>query len=544
MTTRRRDAVARAGLAVCLALGVSVPARAGAQDSTRARPAAQSQRIAWAHVTYLSGGSVYIDAGTLSGLHEGSRLEVMRDTVSVADLVVAYVASNRAACTVARATAPVVVGDSARFILATRAVAGTGSVLNESTADGRRTTARAARPLHGRLGIRYMTLDPGVASGVMRQPALDLRLDGQRLGGMPMGVTVDARAHRTRFVADSLGARNAAETRVYQAALLLQSAGVPAHLTVGRQFSTALSSIGIFDGVAADFDWKHWSTGLFAGTQPDPSDFGLASAIREYGGYAQLHGAANGGTVWNLTSGAIGSYAGREINREFLYLQGLLVTRRLSVFATQEIDYNRGWKTDAGEATTSPTSTYASARLTIVDWLSLDGGVDNRRNVRLYRDWLSPEQEFDDSFRRGIWGGASLSFTNHVQLGVDQRTNDGGPTGSTTSNTASVALLRLTPLQLGLRARETRYTGGVAAGTLQSGAFEFTLFSTLRLSVNGGLRDETRTDSVTPPGQLKWFGADADVGIGRSLFVFVSTYRETRASERLTQSYAAISWRF
>ncbi|MFP5354684.1 MAG: hypothetical protein ACLGIK_05945 [Gemmatimonadota bacterium] len=66
-------------------------------------------------MTYISGPSVYIDVGTRAGLHEGSRLQVMRGSSVIAELVVAYVSSSRASCTVSSSSAAVAVGDSARF---------------------------------------------------------------------------------------------------------------------------------------------------------------------------------------------------------------------------------------------------------------------------------------------------------------------------------------------------------------------------------------------------------------------------------------------
>ena len=37
--------------------------------------------------------------------------------------------------------------------------------------------------------------------------------------------------------------------------------------------------------------------------------------------------------------------------------------------------------------------------------VSLNAGWDSRRNVRLYRDLVSPATDFDDTYRQGYWGG-------------------------------------------------------------------------------------------------------------------------------------------
>ncbi len=46
-----------------------------------------------------------------------------------------------------------------------------------------------------------------------------------------------------------------------------------------------------------------------------------------------------------LTLAGIASYRKSEINREYLYLQGSWADPQWSLFASQELDLNRGWKT-------------------------------------------------------------------------------------------------------------------------------------------------------------------------------------------------------
>ena len=140
----------------------------------------------------------------------------------------------------------------------------------------------------------------------------------------------------------------------------------PGRITLRRQFATTLAPVGMFDGLAADYTWRH--------------------------------------------------------------------------------------TTDAESTTTTPTATFATARVSIGPALSLHAGYDNRRSVRLYRDFLSPEIEFDDSFRQGTWGGAQLSL-GHLLAGFDTRTSTGGSSGSSDSWTASAGLTRLTPLGAGVRRR-------------------------------------------------------------------------------------------
>ena len=134
-------------------------------------------------------------------------------------------------------------------------------------------------------------------------------------------------------------------------------------------------------------------------------------------------------------------------------------------------------------------------------------------------------------------------IAQHVQLAADVRSSDGGPAGPADSRSASLGLVHLTPLGLGLRARATKYSGQSVSGMLQSASIEASPVTALRVEVSGG----TRRDAVLGPTAqepLRWFGADADVALSRSLYFMLSTQYESRGAERARQSYTALSWRF
>ena len=526
----------RSRLVLALALGAVASTRQAAAQVA----SVDSTRVSWTTVTYLTGASVYLEAGTRAGLAAGSRVDVIRAGSTIAELVVEFVSSTRSSCRIVRSTAMPVIGDSARFVAAVaRPAVVAGTAPNVSSRPG----ARSGGSLQGRIGARYFSTRfvSGLSTSVT-QPALDARIDGQRLGGTPLGLTLDVRANRTRR-ANSSGATQGADTRVYQAAVHLDGTIGPGRITLGRQFATALSAVGLFDGVAADYSWRRTGAGLFAGSQPDAATSGYSSAIREYGAWFGLHNAAGESGIWSLTTGAIGSYARNEVNREFLYVQGLFVNRALSIYASQEIDYNRGWKAEAESTTTTPTATFATARVSLGPALSLHAGYDNRRSVRLYRDFLSPELEFDDSFRQGTWGGAQLSL-GHLLAGFDTRASTGGSSGSSDSWTASAGLTRLTPLGLGARVRATRYSGTLVEGELQSASLEIQPGGRFRLDVNGGMRKDVRPLAGTTPTTLRWSGADFDIGIGRQLYLTLSTYREHGLDGSMVQYFGSLSYRF
>jgi hypothetical protein len=157
---------------------------------------------------------------------------------------------------------------------------------------------------------------------------------------------------------------------------------------------------------------------------------------------------------------------------------------------------------------------------------------------------VNPETEFDDSFRQGMWGGVSLDLFGHLRFDADTRANRGSTTDRADSHTLSGGITRLTPLRLGLRARSTRYTSDRSDGELRSAAFEVNPWNVVRVEINAGERDDKQLAAGVSSNRLRWFGADADLGLGRSVYLMLSLYRESIEAARNTQSYVALSYRF
>ncbi|MBI1808764.1 MAG: hypothetical protein HYR75_02595, partial [Gemmatimonadetes bacterium] len=110
--------------------------------------------------------------------------------------------------------------------------------------------------------------------------------------------------------------------------------------------------------------------------------------------------------------------------------------------------------------------------------------------------------------------------------------------------TSSASLTRLTRAQVGMHLRTTTYTGPFSAGHLQSASLEATPFGTLHLQYTAGIRESTLTTDTTAPPRITWTRLDADIGIGRSVYLMFSSYRESSVLDRSIQTYASLSYRF
>ena len=531
------------GVAVALGYVAALFTPAAAQDSG-------SVRIA--HITYLTPASAYLDAGRLEGLREGARVEVWRRGAAISVLKVAYLASHQASCDIVSVSPPstsLAVGDTVRFVAVapprdSSAAARTPPKPYPAPAEAgtRSTPSRAG--LRGRVSVEYFVMKQVDVPGKLSQPALGLRLDGPPGSAPSLNLTVDVRARRSYTILADGTAVTDDRSRVYSAGLSINAPGSPTRITVGRQISGALASVGVFDGVMAERVQPTWSTGVFTGTQPDPLDLGLSSSIVQGGFYTQRHSRPGAEARWALTLGASGSYQNAHANREFAWVQGSYFDPRLSALITQEVDYYRPWKLLPGMHAISPTSTFAFLQVRATDLVSLDAGFDDRRNVLLYRDVVNPETNFDDTYRQGAWGGLSFRPLPRLRVGLDARVSSGGSTGSANSYTASLAADRLTRLGVSLRTRTTYYVNPQLTGVLQSATLGVDPGTRLHLEINGGVRSERDPTADPARTTATWVGVDADLTLARAWYVMASATRQRGGLDGYDQIFTGLSFRF
>jgi hypothetical protein len=506
-------------------------------------------------VTYLTSATAYVDAGSDEGLAAGDRVEVLRAGVVIAVLRVTDVSAHRAACAIESSTAAMAVGDEVRFTPraepagdAPPAGAGAAAVAGDAAAavppeEGESWARRAG--LRGRIGVRYLgVFDQSGFGGDVAQPSADVRVDGTRVGGSPFDLQVDVRArHTVQTVADGREF-NDGEARVYRLNTRWRSPKDAVRVTFGRQFSSALASISTFDGAQAEYDRARWGVGAFAGTQPEPVDYGFSTDVAEGGVYVRLRSEPRSTLRWEAIAAGIGSYEDGFINREYVALLARVMSPRASLMLQQEMDVNRRWKSEAEGSTVSFTNTFVSGRWRATRDLDFDAGYDNRRSARLYRDYVSPETEFDDAYRQGAWGGVGLGFARRYRVGASARSSTGGGAGDARSYTLTASAAHLTSAQVQLRWRSTRYENDRTEGWMHTAAGGFGVGARWMFELFGGVRDEASKAFAAADVSTSWFGADVDVDLGRSLYLNVSGERNGDGDEAYDQVYTGLSWRF
>jgi hypothetical protein len=518
------------------------PTPASGRDSTRT-----------AVVTYNSGQSVYVGAGRADGVREGMTLEVFRGRAVIATLRATYLSSHSSSGEIVTSSTAPNVGDSVRYHPSFDATTITETDSLRVDTDAVRRTTPWRRPMRGHVGFGYLGVSQPNGDGTqsLQQPSTDVYLEATSIGGSPVSVVLDSRTRQTIGATQTDALSN--RTLLYQVAVSASDPHTGARLSVGRQYSAALSSVSLFDGVTAEINRSRWGVGAFGGLQPDATTMAYSSDIREAGAYVQLHNEPDDAFPWSVTTGGVDSRDVGQLNREFGFAQFTLNSRFVSVFAAQEIDVNRGWKRAAGEPSVSSTSTFATVTVRPTDAISFGGGVDNRRNVRLYRDYVNPVTEFDDAYRQGAWGGASARILSLLRVGADARVSRGGLAGGADYYTASLDLGRVTSAGVDAHVRATKYSTDWSTGWLNAWSAGIDPLGVARFEVNGGVRTErdvVRDTSVTSLplvpglGGAWWIGASVDVNLGRSWYVVVSGVRDGSGTELTNQIYSSVVFRF
>jgi len=516
---------------------------------------AQTPTSKTALVNYVSGEAVYIGAGRADGLREDTEVDLIRGGAVAATLKVAYLSTRQASCLVVSGRKDIEVGDTVRFTPAAQEPAAVAAAAAPSDS-GRpapkgAAVVSAARPwqpppIRGQISAQYLSVNGRDSlTSDLTQPAFYVRLDGHNLGGSPLGLLLDARTRMTTTqpVGGTVSTQDNV-TRVYLGALLYNAPGSALRLTLGRQYSPVISSVSYFDGLLAEVVKAGWSVGVLGGLQPDPATLKFSTDIQEGGLYFQLHNRPASTTNWSFTLGGIGSYTQGQPNREFAFLQGTYNSRALSLFAVQELDFYRGDKAALGEPPVSPTNSLVNLSLRVTDAVTLSAGFDDRRNVRLYRDIVTPLTQFDDAFRTGAWGGAAVLVARRLRFGADVHSTLKDPTTQGNIYSAYFSTDRFSPLHLNIRARSSRYDNNQMAGWLHSGTLGVSPTPWVQVEANVGTRNDERSTSSLGLNHVTWYGASVDLSVARAWFLNFSFTREDGTIGKNDQAYGMITFRF
>ena len=161
-------------------------------------------------------------------------------------------------------------------------------------------------------------------------------------------------------------------------------------LTAGRRINPRLSSAGAIDGLQFEKGFGALSAGLVAGFRPDYQNYGINTALFQYGAYLSHNLRGGGGSMQN-TLAYMEQRNGGETDRRFIYFQhSNTLVSKLWLFGSVEADlYQKVGETK--KTVFNLYNTYVNVRYRVADPLNLSLSYSARNNLiyyEAYKDFL------------------------------------------------------------------------------------------------------------------------------------------------------------
>ncbi len=190
-------------------------------------------------------------------------------------------------------------------------------------------------------------------------------------------------------------------------------------LSFGRKINPKLSSVGAIDGLQFEKKFKAITLGAFVGSRPDYEDYGINTALLQYGFYLG-HELVNKNGSMQSTLAFIEQRNHSLTDRRYLYFQhSNMLAKNLFFFASAEVDLYKKVN-DVKENVFDLSNTYLSLRYRIIRPLSVAVSYSARNNViyyETYKDFL--ERLLDTETLQGWRFRISYRPAKYLFLGVN-----------------------------------------------------------------------------------------------------------------------------
>jgi len=399
--------------------------------------AAQAAEVACA-VKYLSAEHVYLDAGNSLGLTVGLTGRVVRDGEAIGEVEIVFVAERSASCTVTSKVQEIIAGDSVVFDVVDAppiAAAPTPTQRRQrSTAGMTAGTGTRAKPrLRGSIAMQWdhgeETDTRNLQTDMYRLP---FRLQVRELW---RGFNFLTRGSVRRIERKGFGSSTPTgewRNRIQELALVRDQRDLDWHFAFGRIGGRVTNAAGPFDGLSVN---RRVGTGtrvgLFGGFSPEWGDLGFGTDNHLLGANFHYNHLAATGRRLDLVLAGIGRYSSGEISREYVTMTTTWRgTRGLSLLQAAEVDFNRGWRKEAGARSVALSSVALTGRYQFNRQVTADLGYDNRDPVRTWETRSLPDSLFQNAGRTGWRAGLRLRPAGRLSVNLTGNLRNDNRTGA------------------------------------------------------------------------------------------------------------------
>lgn len=527
------------------------PAASGSDLPALALRATNSDLRTAFKVKYVAQGAAYLDGGRSAGLTEGMKLVVRESTSlasspnpnasnaapaansgTVAELEVISVAETSAVTEIHTPTRDVKPGDVAYLssedqealveknaLSATRKYPTVISFTEGDTLDeeAREEVPRPPLPsvnrARGAIGLDYMgTMTHGAAGGTSSDLGMVMRTDITRLGGTYWNLSgywrgrLDSRSSTGQPTLQDL------INRTYHLGMTYdnpQSAWVAGF---GRLYLPWASSLDTIDGGYFGHRFHGTTTGIFAGSTPDPTSWDYNPDRRIAGTFVNFDGGSYDGFRYTSTTGVGVSTLKWQVDRPFGFLEnGFSYKRFLSIYDSMQADSPRGTPVTPAPGPGIGRS-FLTVRVLPMERLELDFNHTYFRDVPTFDPTLIGTGLLDKYLFQGFSGGARVEVVKHIwvysDLGRSSRTGD---TKSSLNQMYGATWERLPWFHLRADAHYSRFNSSFADGSYK--AFSLSRnFGEFRLELLAGTQNFTSTFSANNQSRFLTTNVEAPLG--------------------------------
>ena len=405
-------------------------------------------------VKYVASGAVYLEGGRNAGLAEGVKLSVKRvapaspgqDKVPangptvIGQVKVLSLAQASAVCEIVSETEEIRAGDlaylepeDAEALAQQDNLAGIrkypqvitfteGDPLDE---EARESVPRPPLPeinrARGRIGIEYGGIQSnGVSSTQTTQLGLVLRTDVTRIGGSYWNLSGYWRGRlNSRSMGSGQQTLNDVINRTYH--LGMQYVNPNSHWVAGfgRLYLPWASSLETLDGgYFGRRVGKTVTTGIFAGTTPDPSSWNYNPDRRLAGAFINFEGGSFDSTRYTSTFGVGMSSIGWRTERQFLFAEnGIFYKQYVSIYHSLQADNPRLHDPNGGRTNTAGVSrSFLTVRLQPTPRLSFDVNHNYFREFPTFDPRLISTGLVDKLLFQGLSVGLRVELPQHLTV--------------------------------------------------------------------------------------------------------------------------------
>jgi len=527
-----------------------------AAKTTSARNANTSVKPTVFHVTYVSEGAIYIDAGRNADLREGMTLSVVelppdgaategvrfRGDAHIAEVRVTAAADSSAVCEVVEVKGELSAGQLA-FLAPDSVEARTNS---ESAADAEKypivvsftsgdpldeemretvetqaTQDSAWSNLRGRFGLEYggTAEDGGLAT---KQVGAVIDADMRNIGGSYWNFTG---YWRGEFTSSSAAAADTTLTdlidRTYHLGFTYQSPHSNDIVGVGRLYLPWAASLSTIDG--GYFGRKisrRFTTGAFAGSTPDPTSWSYAPNQHIAGTFVNFETGTFDTTRFFSTAGIALTTEYWRVARQFVFFENNYSWRHwLTFYNSAQIDAARTSPLpNGGSNPTGFSQSYTSLHFQPLSWLAFGVNHNYFRNLPTFDPRLIGTGLLDQYLFQGFSGDVRLELPKHIalysSLGRSKVSTD---TRGSFNQAYGISFNRLWHTGLTADFHYSKFNSDFGGGQYESFSLSEHLADNLRIQILGG--HQVFNSSLTSNTSSNFVNCIADWNLGARMFM-------------------------